>query len=380
MRFDKAIAWLAGTRRFRRAGLVAGESNALPASGLDQGKRKRWRLRLRRCLIAAPLILVLMFAVAPPASAAPATLDEYCTIDPDEFDLFGCFLSKTIDPLRHGMVWILDGMNTEEPDLFGNFFEGYYSLTLRLGLMVTVPMVLLSTLAALLKGGTHEVIRTYLVGLPVSILGAVAGIGFISVLQKFNQRISDWFWPQLNADLRTWVNTLLSFDSAAVALMSAILMMIIMIGIMMMSWGMYNEMLFRVLMIYLVLLFFPIALAVWIFRSTRRWATFALEFVVVMVFAKSVMIIILSFGFHLLVVTMGPDVWADGRGFVYGVMGLSLMVMAALSMPAMIAYLLQPRHQPQMSRQGFYAKDAPTAIPKRDMYRSAAQYPRRWFS
>lgn len=338
--------------------------------------RKSKSRTLRRIAIFLPLVLVFLLSFAPPAHAAQ--LKDYCTTNPAEFDLFGCFLSKTIDPLRHALVWVHDGMNTEEPDVFSNFYRGNYVLTLRLGVIITVPMLFVATINAVLKGGRRELLNTYLVGLPVSILGAVAALGLCSVLQKVDQRICDWFWPQLNVDLRTWTNTLLEFDNEAVALINALVMMCLMIAIIVMSWGLYNELVFRILMIYLTLLFLPLALAVWVFESTRKWAIVILEFIIVMIFAKAVMIIIMSFGFHLIVVQFGPNVWTDGRGLSYMLMGLVMFVMAALSIPALISFLLQPRHQPQLGRRVFWQQNQPLNLSKLDMYMTARSYPRRW--
>ncbi len=258
-------------------------------------------------------------------------------------------------------------MDNTEPELFfsnnadgsrSNFFLQQYGLMIEIGVYVTVPLVICATISALMKGGMRQVLHTYLVGLPVSMLGAVAALVFANLAQLINQNIVEYFDDSMQSNMQQYVDGIEGFVDVAQNF-GGFLMFggILAIAIILAVFALVVELIAREITIYTTMLFMPLAFAAYVWPATRKWLLNMIELVLAMIFSKAIMVSVLSLGFAAVLSGLGGGSEADeavtmGRQVAALGLGALLLFTAAFAMPVLVNFALAPNSAPPLDRKG----------------------------
>lgn len=176
--------------------------------------------------------------------------------------------------------------STSDSDCNDTWFISQYGLMRNIGIFMLIPLFMLLAMQAIIKGSLFILLRGMLVMLPIAIIGSVVIIS----LSQLMLDISDDFTAFM-------VNNILSYsDDPAKALRSAIR------ELMLASFGLFNlvwlfllltagfvifiEMMLRYVVVYLSVLFLPLAFAGLVWPATAKWAKRMLELLLAMIFSK----------------------------------------------------------------------------------------------
>jgi len=261
------------------------------------------------------------------------------------FDPIAWVIGKIFDALGQLMEaafqFVLTG---SEPNLTNGWFSGQYDIMLRIGAAVTLPVAFIATIVAILKGGLREVLRTYLIGLPVAILGAVAAVGVVALAQSIDANLTDSVSSFSSENLADYVATVKSFDTDSQLGVLIVGFFVGMFMILALAF-LWIELILRTMLIYLAVLFLPFGFAMFVWSSARRWLSTLIEIILVAVFAKFVTVAILGFGFDAVLSNLaGVAAGEDGAWNLIGslISGLVIITGACFAMPAILAFVLGP--------------------------------------
>jgi hypothetical protein len=290
-------------------------------------------------------------ATAPPSST-PAPSAEQAKADEEGHSMIvkvtGYFydhiLAKTAQATARWYMKLMIGI---EPNLLGTAFLQNYAVALRIEVMLLLPILMVATIHAILTGGLAQLLRTWVIGLPVAILAGVAAIAVVALCQKID---ADLCVP-LAQNAESWVNKWIVPMFAAGLYSQGLWWFLIAFLIIIFSIALYMELMVRAVTISMALLFIPIALATWVWPATRKWAITLFEVVLTAVFSKFIIFAILDFGFTMVTYAMGGigDSSRHQLGMVFG--GLSVMFLSCVAGPVLVAWVLSPGHRPVSRRE-----------------------------
>lgn len=313
---------------------------------MQSPKSKKLFLRISAFI---SVVVVALFFIASPASAA----------DGDGMDgVLGWLMKPMFRGVSTLLGWTLRIIQSPstEPMINSEFFLGNYAITLKLGTFFTVPVAMVATISAIAKGGLKEVLRTYLVGFPVAILGAAAAVSIVGILQAINLNLTNAVLGDTVNGFNQWrayVGT--TWEGIGTSVAGVLGLAFFFIVILFSAIGIWFELLFRSTMIYMAMLFLPLSLATFVWAPLRKWMFSLAEIIIVMIFSKFLVSALLALGFKAMFSSMeGADVTQPN--LILWFMGSWLMLMAALMGPAIIGFLLKPEFTVLSRKQvGFYS-------------------------
>lgn len=254
----------------------------------------------------------------------------------DIFKLVAEALQDAVKGLMLGTMSLI--VHSPEPDLTSLWYRGEYHLMMQIAGYVVVLVALLATISAILRGGMKELLRTFAIGLPVAVLGGVVAIGFVTLLQKVDQDMTeammshtwkyfDAFYASINAGSAWGQFGQYELDCLEIILFLNLLVFAILLWI---------ELIFREVMIYMSVMFIPMALAAFVWAPLRNWIVGIAEVVATMVFSKFIIAAIMSFGFLATTTSL--------RDIAVFMGGLITMAVACVAAPILIVFVMQPHH------------------------------------
>lgn len=282
------------------------------------------------------------------ATASPAAADPLGDLVDD---LAQYILDWVLRFARDDIFNMLNALNdNSEPDIMSAWFRGEYGVTLHLAVYLTLPVLMIATISAVARGGLGQVVRIYLIGLPISILGGVAAIAVVSMCIKIDNLLCAAMVTVMDDTFGKWIDGFEATSQGASDLVSALFVAAIVglveIGVVIL----WLELIFRNIMIFMALLFVPLAFAMYSWAATRTWLIALLEIILTVIFSKFVMMGSLTFGFICVLFASGEG----GAGFGRLIMGFVVIFFSTIATPALIAFVLAPTHQ-TISRKQFMA-------------------------
>jgi hypothetical protein len=322
-----------------------------------------WARLTRRWGVTAIVVSLATAIVASPASAAPASGDSGVHV----LGLFGWdpvrFMCQKMGEASLALMKAVFYMveHAFEPDLTQSWFRGQYGAMLAVGEMAMVPLVAAATISAMLKGGLQQIIRTYVIGLPVAFFGGVVAIGFATLLQKIDQSLVAAVSANTGEYIQKYeehVSTMVSLNSTVGEAGSAagplLLQLLVFMLAAIASLVLLAEMIFRSVLIYLSMLAIPIGFAAYVWTATRGWLTDIIETAAVMIMSKFIIACTLGLGFVMVTSSFGGDdagaaVSFAGIGRLMS--GMIVICMASVAAPAVLALVMS--HNPGITRKEF---------------------------
>lgn len=256
--------------------------------------------------------------------------------------------------LLDSMIWLVQ--NAPEPDVSkGNiWFVEQYGAMFQMGILLVLPLALVATIGAILKGGLAEVLKTYLVGIPVAILGTVVALSIITLMLRIDQAFCDALIGQLSLDYATFVDNVagsdIGGDNVGMLFLLCVIFVFMAIGVLFL----YAELIFRCVAIYMAVLFLPLGFAAYVWNGSRPWFSRLARMISALIMMKFVIVAALSFAFAAIRFSFGslpaqnPDAGAMHIGALLA--GLTAFFFAAMAGPALVGMVMGQDGVPGMGR------------------------------
>ncbi len=247
---------------------------------------------------------------------------------------FEAVLSGISQWVASGAEWLLGQIGTvlsatTTVDLGAGWFRLHYGQMTALAGVVILPMLLMSTLQAVVRQNPGQLIRSFLVQLPLALLLAVVAIQLVILSLSATDAMSDAVAGGTGADvssLLAGVTTGLVAASADPTIASFVLLLIALL-IAVAAFVLWLELLIRAAAVYVAVLFLPLALATLVWPAVSHWCRRLVETLAALILSKFVIVATLSLAAG--AVSSGTaGTGTHGSGFSSVLAGGALLVMA----------------------------------------------------
>jgi hypothetical protein len=177
-----------------------------------------------------------------------------------------------------GAEWLLGQIgavmaSTTTIDVGATWFRTHYGQMTALAGVVILPMLLLSTLQAVFRQSPGQLVRTYLVQLPLALLLAVVAIQIVILSLAATDAMSDAVAGGTGADVSSLLSTVtkgLVVAAADPSLASFVLLLVALL-VAIAAFVLWLELLIRAAAVYVAVLFLPLALATLVWPAVSHW-------------------------------------------------------------------------------------------------------------
>jgi hypothetical protein len=247
---------------------------------------------------------------------------------------FETVLSGISQWVASGAEWLLGQIgdvlgSTTTVDVGAGWFRTHYGQMTALAGVVILPMLLASTLQAVVRQNPGQLVRTFLLQLPLALLLAVVAIQIVILSLSATDAMSDAVAGGTGAD----VNSLLSgvttglVAAAADPSIASFVLLLVSLLIAVAAFVLWLELLIRTAAVYVAVLFLPLALATLVWPAVSHWCRRLVETLAALILSKFVIVATLSLAAG--AVSSGTAGGGDhGSGFSSVLAGGALLVMA----------------------------------------------------
>ena len=247
---------------------------------------------------------------------------------------FESVLSGISQWVASGAEWLLNQIGqvlsaTTTVDLGASWFQTHYGQMTALAGVVILPMLLASTLQAILRQNPGQLIRTFLLQLPLALLLAVVAVQIVILSLSATDAMSDAVAGGTSADVSSLLNGVTSglVDSAADPSIASFVLLLVALLIAVGAFVLWLELLIRAAAVYVAVLFLPLALATLVWPAVSHWCRRLVETLAALIISKFVIVATLSLAAG--AVSSGTAGTGDhGSGFSSVLAGGALLLMA----------------------------------------------------
>lgn len=219
-------------------------------------------------------------------------------------------------------------VSTTTIDVGATWFRTHYGQMTALAGVVILPMLLVSTLQAVMRQSPGQLVRTYLVQLPLALLLAVVAVQVVVLSLAATDAMSDAVAGGSGADVASLLSTVtkgLVVAAASPSIASFVLLLISLL-IAVAAFVLWMELLIRAAAVYVAVLFLPLALATLVWPSVAHWCRRLVETLAALILSKFVIVATLSLAAG--AVASGASGSPDSDGFNAVLAGGALLVLA----------------------------------------------------
>lgn len=317
--------------------------------------RKRVPLQVAlAATVAAVACATLAPSMTPAAQAGIGPIPTPCDLPGGDLvcsaigDVAGSVAKATGDYVMHGVTaWVTDAAvwvtgkvgslidATSSPDVSAGWFQGQYRTMVTVAGALALPMLLLALIQALMRQDVWVLLRSAFGYLPMAFILAAAAVVATQLLVAVADDLSRTVVHSVGSDSSNllqsvgdaYKNALNDNSSNAVPLFGIFLGSIILaIG----AFVLWLEMVIRDAAIYIALFFLPLTFVAMIWPATSRWARRLVELLVAVIFAKFVIVSIISLATAAITNTTLVQTGQDNE-FERMIAGSALLVLAAWS-------------------------------------------------
>jgi hypothetical protein len=247
---------------------------------------------------------------------------------------FESVLSGISQWVASGAEWLLNQIGqvlsaTTTVDLGASWFQTHYGQMTALAGVVILPMLLASTLQAIVRQNPGQLIRTFLLQLPLALLLAVVAVQIVILSLSATDAMSDAVAGGTSADVSSLLNGVTSglVDSAADPSIASFVLLLVALLIAVGAFVLWLELLIRAAAVYVAVLFLPLALATLVWPAVSHWCRRLVETLAALIISKFVIVATLSLAAG--AVSSGTAGTGDhGSGFSSVLAGGALLLMA----------------------------------------------------
>ena len=219
-------------------------------------------------------------------------------------------------------------VSTTTIDVGATWFRTHYGQMTALAGVVILPMLLVSTLQAVMRQNPGQLVRTYLVQLPLALLLAVVAMQVVILSLAATDSMSDAVAGGTGADVTSLLSSVtkgLVLAASDPTIASFVLLLIsLLIGVA--AFVLWMELLIRAAAVYVAVLFLPLALATLVWPAVAHWCRRLVETLAALILSKFVIVAVLSLAAG--AVASGASGSANSGGFNAVLAGGALLVLA----------------------------------------------------
>src|ERR1700733_4073829 len=200
-----------------------------------------------------------------------------------------------------GAEWLLDQIGdvlsaTTTVDVGASWFRTHYGQMTALAGVVVLPMLLASTLQAVLRQNPGQLIRTYLVQLPLALLLAVVAIQIVILSLSATDAMSDAVAGGTGADVTSLLSGVTTGLVAAAGdpTIASFVLLLVALLIAGAAFVLWLELLIRAAAVYVAVLFLPLALVTLVWPAVSHWCRRLVETLAALILSKFVIVATLS--------------------------------------------------------------------------------------
>ncbi|HEY1445955.1 MAG TPA: hypothetical protein VGF51_13765 [Acidimicrobiales bacterium] len=219
-------------------------------------------------------------------------------------------------------------VSTTTVDVGATWFRTHYGQMTALAGVVILPMLLVSTLQAVLRQNPGQLVRTYLVQLPLALLLAVVAIQVVILSLSATDAMSDAVAGGSGADVASLLSTVTKglVVAAADPSIASFVLLLISLLIAVAAFVLWMELLIRAAAVYVAVLFLPLALATLVWPAVAHWCRRLVETLAALIISKFVIVATLSLAAG--AVASGASGSPNSGGFNAVLAGGALLVLA----------------------------------------------------
>ena len=200
-----------------------------------------------------------------------------------------------------GAEWLLGQIgdvlvSTTTVDVGATWFRAHYGQMTALAGVVILPMLLASTLQAVVRQDAGQLVRTFLVQLPLALLLAAVAIQVVvlslSVTDAMSMAIAGGSGADVSS-LLTGVTTGLVAAATDPTIASFVLLLVALL-VAVAAFVLWIELLIRAAAVYVAVLFLPLALATLVWPAVSHWCRRLVETLAALILSKFVIVATLS--------------------------------------------------------------------------------------
>jgi len=247
---------------------------------------------------------------------------------------FEAILNGISQWVASGAEWLLDQIGdvlsaTTTVDVGASWFRTHYGQMTALAGVVILPMLLASTLQAVVRQNPGQLIRTFLVQLPLALLLGVVAIQIVILSLSATDAMSDAVAGGTNADVSSLLTTVTSglVSSAADPSIASFVLLLVALLIAVAAFVLWLELLIRAAAVYVAVLFLPLALATLVWPAISHWCRRLVETLAALILSKFVIVATLSLAAGA-VASGTAGTGSHGSGFSSVLAGGALLLMA----------------------------------------------------
>jgi len=233
-----------------------------------------------------------------------------------------------------GAEWLLGQIgdvlvSTTTVDVGATWFRVHYGQMTALAGVVVLPMLLISTIQAVVRQNAGQLVRTFLVQLPLALVLGVVAIQVVILGLAATDAMSDAVAGGTGADVTSLLSGVTTGLAAAAAdpTIASFVLLLIALLIAVAAFVLWLELLIRAAAVYVAVLFLPLALATLVWPAVSHWCRRLVETLAALILSKFVIVATLSLAAG--AVSSGTaGTGTHGAGFSAVLAGGALLVMA----------------------------------------------------
>ena len=214
---------------------------------------------------------------------------------------FETVLSGISQWVASGAEWLLAQIgdvlsSTTTVDVGATWFKTHYGQMTALAGVVILPMLLASTVQAVVRQNPGQLVRTFLLQLPLALLLAVVAIQGVILSLSATDAMSDAVAGGSNADVSSLLTGMTSSLVAAAAdpTIASFVLLLISLLVAVAAFVLWLELLIRAAAVYVAVLFLPLALATLVWPAVSHWCRRLVETLAALILSKFVIVATLS--------------------------------------------------------------------------------------
>jgi hypothetical protein len=200
-----------------------------------------------------------------------------------------------------GAEWLLGQIgavltSTTAVDLGASWFRTHYADMTVLAGVVILPLLLVSTLQAVLRQNPGQLIRAFLVQLPLALLLGVVAIQIVILCLSATDAMCTAVAGRSGSDVSTLLSGVTKGLVLAVADPTLATFVLLLVGLLIAvaAFVLWLELLVRAAAVYVAVLFLPLALATLVWPSVSHWCRRLVETLAALILSKFVIVATLS--------------------------------------------------------------------------------------
>ncbi len=236
-----------------------------------------------------------------------------------------------------GAEWLLAQIgdvlvSTTTVDVGATWFRAHYGQMTALAGVVILPMLLLSTVQAIVRQDPTQLVRTFLLRLPLALVLAVVAIQIVIMGLSVTDEMSNAVAGGSGADVASLLSGVTKGLVAAAAdpTIASFVLLLIALLIAVAAFVLWLELLIRAAAVYVAALFLPLALATLVWPAVSHWCRRLVETLAALILSKFVIVATLSLAAG--AVSSGTaGTGSHGSGFSAVLAGGALLLMATFT-------------------------------------------------